>query len=74
MSTVFTLPELEKKPTVQANRQECYLVPKPGTLNWKRNEDTDPQEDDLELLLERLRQRCTQRRVLLKPAFQDFDK
>jgi hypothetical protein len=71
---VFTLPELEKAPTTRVMPSEVYIVPKPGTLKWNREQDTDPRDSDLELLLERLRQRVNQRRLLLKPVFQDFDK
>ena len=74
ISPVFTIPELEKQPTKEVVPPQTYLVPKSGTLVWNRGQDTNPRDDDLELLLERLRQRAAQRRVLLKPVFQDFDK
>ena len=70
--TVFTQAGLEKMPTHSVPPQEMFLVPKPGTLDWSFA--TDDQKQMVDNVMERLRQRASQRRILAKPVFQDFDR
>lgn len=71
--SVFTqvLPNLEKTPTSQVPPSEVYLVEKPGTLDWSQVPDEMIQT--VSDALARMIQRVEQRRVLIKPCFQDFD-
>ena len=47
--------------------------PKVGALDWEK--DIQEKEKDLfEAVMYRLREQVTQRRILAKPCFQDFDK
>lgn len=72
VESVFTQAGLEKEPTSAVPPQEIFRVPKPGTVDWK---DADPNHIDLyEETMSRIRSRVEQRRILLKPVFQDFDK
>lgn len=71
-SLVFTQPNLEKTPELRVPPSEIYRVPKPGTMDWKYASEEHAQLVDE--TLERLRERANQRRVLLKPVFQDFDR
>ena len=69
---VFTQLDLEKKPTQRVPPLEIFRVPKPGTVDW-----TFASEEHREFynqIMDRLRARVNQRRVLVKPVFQDFDK
>lgn len=73
LESVFTQPQdLEKIPSHKVPPQEIYRVPKPGTMNW--DFASDEHKNFLFEIMERLRQRANQRRVLPKPTFQDFDK
>ncbi|XP_002741846.1 uncharacterized protein LOC100373451 [Saccoglossus kowalevskii] len=74
IETVFTQvkPNLEKTPTVQVPSPESFMVSKPGTLDWRRV--TDEENQLVEAVMDRMRQRAMQRRVLAKPCFQDFDR
>ena len=47
-------------------------MPKPGTMDWQNASEEHMAE--VERIMQRLRQRANQRRVLLKPNFQDFDR
>ena len=69
---VFTQNNLEKHPRRQVEPQERFHVPKPGTLQWEYA--TEDQKTFVDSIMERLRQRADQRRVLAKPVFQDFDR
>ena len=69
---VFTQSNLEKNPSHVVHKQEQFLVPKPGTMDF--NFASDDHKDFLNQIMERLRARANQRRVLPKPVFQDFDK
>ncbi len=69
---VFTTANLEKNPTAQVPPSEIFLTPKPGTMDW--NKTSKEQAKFVEDIMERLRQRANQRRVLAKPVFQDFDR
>ncbi|KAK7507459.1 hypothetical protein BaRGS_00001394 [Batillaria attramentaria] len=72
VESVFTQAGLEKQPTANVPPQEIFRVPKPGTVDWQ---EADPNHVDLyEATMDRIRSRVEQRRVLLKPVFQDFDK
>ena len=69
---VFTQPGLEKDPTHQVPPSEMYLVPKPGTM---QNEfATDEHHKLYNDTMTKWSDRVKQRRVLVKPVFQDFDK
>lgn len=68
---VFTKSGLHKEPTAQVPPQETFKVPVAGTMNL-----SDTNENHRQLLdstISRLRQRVEQRRILLRPVFQDFD-
>ena len=69
---VFTQNNLEKHPGRQVEPQDRFHVPKPGTLQWSYA--TEDQKTFVDSIMERLRQRADQRRVLAKPVFQDFDR
>lgn len=70
--SVFTTKDLEKDPEVKVPPSEIFRVPKPGTVTW---DSAIPDHKALfEATMERLRQRASQRRLLAKPVFQDFDK
>ena len=69
---VFTQAGLEHTPTAAVPPQEIFRVPKPGTADW--TEASDNHCDLYEATMTRLRSRVEQRRILLKPVFQDFDR
>ena len=70
--TVFTQAGLEHEPTAVVPPQEIFRVPKPGTVDWA---EADNNHLDLyEATMSRIRSRVEQRRILLKPVFQDFDR
>ena len=69
---VFTQSNLEKQPGKFVESQDRYLVPKPGTMPW--DNASEEHKTFVDSIMERLRQRAEQRRVLAKPVFQDFDK
>lgn len=69
---VFTQPNLEKAPEMRVPPSEIFRTPKPGTMDWQF---ASPEHKQLvEETMSRLRERVDQRRVLLKPVFQDFDR
>ncbi len=69
---VFTYSNLEKNPGATVEHQDRYRVPKPGTLSW---DDASPEHRAFVVsIMDRLRQRAEQRRVLAKPVFHDFDR
>ena len=69
---VFTQANLEKRPSHQVPPQELFVVPKPGTNDWSAaDQEHARMVDDA---MDRLRQRTDQRRILMKPVFQDFDR
>ncbi|KAL8564995.1 hypothetical protein ACOMHN_003371 [Nucella lapillus] len=72
VESVFTQAGLEQEPTSAVPPQEIYRVPKPGTVDW--NEADNNHADLYEATMARIRSRVQQRRILLKPAFQDFDR
>ncbi|KAK3583614.1 hypothetical protein CHS0354_039437 [Potamilus streckersoni] len=72
VETVFTQPNLEKVPTHEVPPSEIFRVPKPGTAMWENASEDHKQLH--EATMERLHQRASQRRVLAKPVFQDFDR
>ncbi|XP_011673543.2 uncharacterized protein LOC594672 [Strongylocentrotus purpuratus] len=73
IETVFTqvVPNLEKTPTNSVVATEQFLLDKPGTIDWS----TAPSEVCMTVdeAMNRMRERVEQRRVLLKPCFEDFD-
>lgn len=69
---VFTQPHLETKPTHKVPPTEIFLTPKPGTMDWTFA--SEEHQGFLNDIMDRLRQRINQRRVLMKPTFQDFDR
>lgn len=71
IESVFTQPNLEKTPTCRVPPQEVFLVPNPGTVDWSLASDDD--KELVDRTLARLRQRVQQRRLHVKPPFQDFD-
>ena len=69
---VFTESNLEKNPTFRVPPSKMFVVPKPGTV---RVELASEEHSDLfNKTMDRLRQRVEQRRVLVEPVFQDFDR
>jgi len=72
VSSVFGEPNLEANPLIQLVPSECFLAPKPGTMDW-HNAGDDHKELYAEAM-QRIRQKVTQRRMLVKPTFQDFDR
>ncbi|XP_064635375.1 uncharacterized protein LOC135492703 isoform X2 [Lineus longissimus] len=72
LDEVFTQSNLEKTPTHRVVPQETFLVPKPGTVDF--NNASDDHRTVYDNAMNRLTKRVNQRRVLLKPVFQDFDK
>ena len=69
---MFTQSGLETSPTAAVPPQEMFRVPKPGTIDWAEAEDCH--KDLYEATMDRIRARVQQRRILLKPVFQDFDR
>lgn len=65
------VPNLEKTPTNTVVATEQFLLDKPGTIDWS----TAPSEVCMTVdeAMNRMRERVEQRRVLLKPCFEDFD-
>ena len=73
VESVFTQPDLEKDPTRKVPPSEAFVLPKVGTLAaWNRAPDVV--KSSLEEVMTRMRSKATQRRVLAKPVFQDFDR
>lgn len=68
---VFTSRGLEKAPTYKVPAMETFRMSKPGAKTSYANVD---KEMFLERIMNRMRQRANERRVLAKPCFQDFDK
>ena len=52
-------------------KQETYLMKKPGTMDW--GTATGDQQAIVDAAMDRMQQNVSQRRVLCKPCFQDFD-
>jgi len=69
---VFTQRGLEKTPTAVLPAAETYHMPKPGTTQWDAVQ-TDKQKQ-FEEVMENMRLKTNQRRILAKPCFQDFDR
>ena len=69
--SVFTIRGLEKVPTHKVPAMETFRMSKPGA---KTGCSTSEKEMFLERIMHRMRQRANERRVLVKPCFQDFDK
>jgi len=72
IESVFTQKQLEKQPTHQVPPHELFLAPKPGSMDWVAA--SDDHKEFVDQIMERLRQRANQRRVLAKPVLQDFDR
>ena len=73
VESVFTEQGLEKNPTKQVAPLETFVLENEGTLvEWNRaSEDV---RNSLEEVMARMRSKATQRRLLAKPVFQDFDR
>jgi len=67
---VFTERGLEKRPQTKLQPQETFLMPKTGTTA-NLDEDLVPLFNNA---MTRMRQKTDQRRILMKPCFQDFDR
>lgn len=65
---VFTATELEKNP------KATFEAPTHLTVKQVRELDSDDQSALLENVLNKVRSRVRQRRILIKPLFQDFDR
>lgn len=70
--SVFTETEMEKNPTVRILPDQAFVVPPPGTVDW--GDAADDHVKVYEGAMGRLRQKVAQRRMLVKPTFQAFDK
>lgn len=71
---VFTYKCLEKHPNVivEVPPREVIELPRRGNKNW---ECVSPEKRDLcETAVVKVRERVARRRILLKPAFRDYDK
>eukprot|EP00111_Clytia_hemisphaerica_P009000 TCONS_00026380-protein len=69
---VFTQRGLEKTPTAVLPPAETYHMPKPGATDWTTvNKDKQMELDDV---MQKMRWKTNQRRILAKPCFQDFDR
>ena len=66
------VPNLEKTPTNKVVPSDDFVMDKPGTLDWTSAPDMARMTVDE--AMERMRERVEQRRVLLKPCFEDFDR
>lgn len=69
---VFTQRGLEKTPKAVLQPVEDFLMPKPGTRNWE-SQDED-KKTALNKVMDKMRQKTNQRRIITKPCFQDFDR
>lgn len=69
---VFTETGLEKQPNLTVLPQEAYVTPKPGTMDW--SQASDDLRRVCEETLQRMRQKVQERRMLVRPDFQAFDK
>ncbi|XP_036148032.1 uncharacterized protein LOC105829378 isoform X2 [Monomorium pharaonis] len=71
---VFTVKKLDKSPNlkVESPPQEIAELPRIGTLNWQCQPKSV--RDLCEDILQRVRRRVEERRILLKQFFKDYDK
>ncbi|XP_071638327.1 uncharacterized protein [Temnothorax longispinosus] len=71
---VFTVKRLDKLPSlkVESPPQEIVELPRRGTSNWQCQPKN--MRDFCEDILQRVRQRVEERRILLKQFFKDYDK
>ncbi|XP_069741796.1 EF-hand calcium-binding domain-containing protein 6-like [Narcine bancroftii] len=72
IDSVFTIPDLEKKPNVKVPLSEIYQLPKVGAVNAVTF--NPPERVQFEALICRLKERIGQRHLMMYPAFKDFDK
>ncbi|XP_078391762.1 uncharacterized protein LOC144674143 isoform X1 [Cetorhinus maximus] len=72
IDSVFTLPELEKRPNAKVPPSETYQLPKVGTVDADILNPTERAQ--FESLMCRLRERIIHRHLETYPVFQDFDK
>ncbi|GCB74667.1 hypothetical protein scyTo_0003758 [Scyliorhinus torazame] len=72
IDSVFTLPELEKKPNVNVPPLETYQLPKVGTVDADILDPTDRAQ--FESLICRLKERIIHRHLETYPVFRDFDR
>ncbi|XP_048419206.1 uncharacterized protein LOC125467433 isoform X1 [Stegostoma tigrinum] len=72
IDSVFTIPELEKKPNVKVPPLETYQLPKVGTVDA---DILDPSERaQFKSLVCRLKERIKHRHLETYPVFRDFDR
>lgn len=69
---VFTKRGLEKTPKAVLQPPEDFIMPKPGTSDWERQETE--KKESFNKVMHKMRQKTNQRRILTKPCFQDFDR
>ncbi|XP_067876442.1 uncharacterized protein [Heterodontus francisci] len=72
IDSVFTLPELEKKPNVKVPPMESYQLPKVGSVDADILDSTERAQ--FEAVMCRLKERISHRHLLTYPVFKDFDK
>ncbi|XP_059802334.1 uncharacterized protein LOC132378963 isoform X1 [Hypanus sabinus] len=72
IDSVFTIPELEKKPNVKVPSLETYQLPKVGTVN--ADILNPPKRAQFEAVICRLKKRISHRHLITHPVFKDFDK
>uniref|UniRef100_UPI00398F57CC uncharacterized protein n=1 Tax=Pristiophorus japonicus TaxID=55135 RepID=UPI00398F57CC len=72
IDSVFTLPELEKKPNVKVPPLETYQLPKVGTVDADILDPTERAQ--FEALMCRLQERIKHRHLETYTVFKDFDK
>ena len=73
VESVFTLRNLEKDPNLLVPKSNMFLMPKPGTVSWKDDENLNT-SDNFNTVIDNLRQIVDQRRIDCWPPFKDFDK
>lgn len=73
VESVFTIRNLEKNPNILVPNSEIFLMPPPGTVSWKDNENLNSTEN-YNVVIDQLREIVNQRRIDCWPPFKDFDK
>lgn len=72
VESVFTIPNLEKMPTVQVPPSYIYEIPKPGTMDWRFA--SDEQRQRFNKIIGRLQAYVAERRAYIYPMFRSFDR
>lgn len=73
VESVFTIRNLEKNPNILVPKSEIFLMPPPGTVSWKDDENLNTTEN-YNMVIDKMREIVNQRRIDCWPPFKDFDK